>query len=947
MNSYARKSWLLASLILLFVSTSCEPILTQNPREHFTDEKLPASAFRFANQIWDLPASEKIVARVAADQKNPYLLRVGVMDNGVDFAHPDLVNQIDFGVKNGRVVSAGYDVMGGDRFGSPQILRYEYYAFGAGAILDNKIQNPPKDPFALLAKYDSDFLADFIPKLHANPALKKTLFAKFTKENFSIVGAHAYSLEEINEAAYEKRQKEKKLVGSDWKPAKGDKDALETALERAYFFIHEPFLLGEDGYPVAHGMKPGSETLFSPKIVTSYFEGGREFLKFVKTEFESYSKRTNYLKDFTQLMEFIRPRLFEVSDSKDTQVRKSLSKLAEALYFKRQGYAAKDPMDSFERAIYGSALARKLGKMTTWPTSALKPNKEDLSGAAKDGLKLIRDIANHIKKNPGQFTEAEQTAADQYLEKIQTWSNFYVDYLTRRGWDAKKGPDAAPLSAEMQSTYRRYLVRTKHPLLDPKAVDQSHGSHVSGIIAKQNENIRIVPIRVITESTKSSPVKDPQMLSSFRSGFEAWLNEPLVGRALEGRFGAAFPGKRGKELTAEIMKIFSEQIPKDFDAHKLDYRFLGEVEEAITIAGQEKLKLVNVSLGTTFDRGVIDYRNLNLKKQVESYFQFLKFEYFKWKIGKTADEKAPGTLFLVATGNDGAWRDGRSRSALPVDLSSPFLADYEDPAKGVVAPNNQIKNILGVGSLSQIDELSSFTNLLISRAPMIMAHGEAVLSSIRSISAEATNKIWSTEVDFLTPFAGITTLVISGDERFEDFLKTRFSIAGTASEIKDKLSRVRTQINAEFQNFSAVDAGLKMDLFLRFPNVRSRYSGTSMATPTLTGLLASEIQKRATQAGIPTSKLYEHPDFTPSKLIEIVMSKAEPVFKESTVISLKKWTGENIWEKSKEEKAVDALIQKAKTDACPLTGDPQRKISSVEVLKEARKYFHFESPWLK
>ena len=48
---------------------------------------------------------------------------------------------------------------------------------------------------------------------------------------------------------------------------------------------------------------------------------------------------------------------------------------------------------------------------------------------------------------------------------------------------------------------------------------------------------------------------------------------------------------------------------------------------AIEIAGQEKLKLVNVSLGTTFDRGVIDYRNLEVKEQIEASYQFLKFEF--------------------------------------------------------------------------------------------------------------------------------------------------------------------------------------------------------------------------------------------------------------------------------------------------------------------------------
>ncbi len=624
-------------------------------------------------------------------------------------------------------------------------------------------------------------------------------------------------------------------------------------------------------------------------------------------------------------MEFLGPRVFDVSDSKQRRISAGLNKLGDALHFNRLGYLAHDPMREFELGVYGAALNRRLETLKEFPAARVLPTVEDMRSASKENIEFHIAGAKEMLAHPEKFTPSELEKARKIEKNVQAWSRLYEDYLAARKWDPRQMDGNSAIPEKMRSKYRAYLTRTRHPLIDPASWDQSHGTHVSGIIAKQNAKLRVTPIRVTTESVKNSPIADQKMLAEFTEGFSNWMRDPLVVRAIEGRFSGLFSGKKGDALIAEVMKIFAEEIPKNFEASKLDFRFLGEVEKAIALAGKHELKLVNISLGTTFDRAVIDYRNLDSVKTLTSYFEFMKFEYFKWRVAVTANREARNTLFVVATGNDGAWRDGRSRSALPVDLSSPFLADYEDAAKGLLAPNNQIKNILGVGSLSQLDELSSFTNILISKAPMVMAHGEAVLSPIRSFSQEAVSTYFKQAIDLDIGSAGIGSILVDPD-RMGEFMKRYFKLSGSVEELKQAYERISAQVFMDVTAFDAFGPALQTDLFLRYPNVRGRYSGTSMAAPTLTGLLANDLQKLAESRGIPAKDLYRHPDFAPEKLIQMVEARSETVFPNSTVISLKKWTGEIPWEKSSQELELEALMAKAKqgratflTDATPRT----------------------------
>lgn len=911
--------------LLLFAG--CEAILTQNPAEHFVDGKIPKGAFRFANQVWDMPAIEKVLARLARDAKNPHLVRVGVMDCGLDYSNPDLIDQIDFGTDGKRVTSVGYDIMGGDRFASPQILRFEYYAFGAQSLEGGKIKGPPLDPFKKIAEYDKAFLDQFIPKLQANPALKGTIWSKITKENFSLFGAHTYVNSEFDIKDYQriKAERPEDIVSLSWKPKAGATvNEIQSDIDMSYRPIFEEFHFGADGLPVIRGAEFGFSTMMmQPSFALSRFEGADVFYALVKDEFNQFAASSGYLKDFTQLRDFMKPRLFDVSDSSATMTGNSIKKLAEANFFNRKGYLGQDPFLKFEDSLYDQALGRKLATLEKWPRARVEPSIDDLKSMANDSIQAVSDATDWALKHPEKFTASEIKNMKEYQKKIEGWKTLFEDYLARKGWDPANLGKMEAMTPETSSIYRRYLIKTKHPLLDPKSISQSHGTHVAGIIAKQNENIRIVPLRVVTTSTKSSPIKDPILLDEFKKGFSEWLHEPLVTRALEGRFGPLFGGKKGIELVNALEAIFKDKIPKDFDTNKLDFRFLGEVEEAIDIAGKEKLKLVNISLGTGFERAVVDYRNLSSVKTVEAYFQFLKFEFFKWRIGKAAGERSPKTLFMIATGNDGAWLDGRSRSALPVDLSSAFLADFEDEAKGLVAPNNRLKNFLGVGSLSQVDELSSFSNIMISKTPQVFAHGEEVLSPVRPLSDESIVDLYERK---LSPrFLGSSS-TFTQEERMDEYFIEKYHLKGTPEKIKERIGILQAQFMDRSLFLRSAEAGLQTDLFLHYPAYRQRMSGTSMATPTMTGLLANSIEKELRAKGISAAKLYDHPDFSPESLIKKVFAKADPVYKDATVIDLRKWTGEILWKKTDGEIELDKKIKSIeKARATVLSSEVTRK----------------------
>lgn len=94
--------WLgiLSSLLMGF---SCEGP-SQRATEVFTDGKIPKLLEMAVNPRLS-PEQERAV--ISAQQQNSNKIRVAVIDSGIDYLHPALINRTAFHVQGGQIVGAG------------------------------------------------------------------------------------------------------------------------------------------------------------------------------------------------------------------------------------------------------------------------------------------------------------------------------------------------------------------------------------------------------------------------------------------------------------------------------------------------------------------------------------------------------------------------------------------------------------------------------------------------------------------------------------------------------------------------------------------------------------------------------------------------------------------------------------------------------------------------
>ncbi len=114
---------------------------------------------------------------------------------------------------------------------------------------------------------------------------------------------------------------------------------------------------------------------------------------------------------------------------------------------------------------------------------------------------------------------------------------------------------------------------------------------------------------------------------------------------------------------------------------------------AMEAAVKSGAKVINMSIGKTFDRSS------------DSFEEFLQ-EYSK--IEKFVQNN-PEVLFVAAAGNDGKWVDADSRYNWPCGIKA--------------------SNMICVGSLSEEDHISSFSNIPILDVPVVFTLGENLIST--------------------------------------------------------------------------------------------------------------------------------------------------------------------------------------------------------------------------
>lgn len=818
----------IALTTLAFLVAGCDPLLSQNPADTFWAKKFPKQLEWIRSQMREIPLAtqEKIVARVHKDQNRKDLLKVAVIDSGVDVAHLDLIDQIAYRVENNRIVGAGFDVMGDGRFGSHVLVDPSLFAFGARELRDGRIVDPPESPLKLMEQVNSRFRDIIMDGIQADPLLKASLFSKLTRESFTVFGFE-YVKQKPNDyiKEYEENKKSGNLTNAQSVPDGRAKTRTIKILEDWTFMTddHKP------------------EALKS----VSNIEHGDRFLKLITQAYETIDSEMDFTKNVNRYSEF-KNTLEGKSDPKDDE-NKFPEKLKKAMEFVILGPDMYDPIMELERVFKGSRDFKDLSF-----ADAFRKFHADNAAKLEDLLQkpdLDKKDRLDLEKNKAQMT---------------VYANLIENIIS-----LEKDPVAYK---KMRSGLRRFVYRTKHPYIAEESNENSHATHVSGVIAKQHPNIRIVPIRVTTQTVAVGKDRRQEIVNNLFAEMKLFMQSPYY-QPLKSEIAREY-GNIKMSDSAILTELKKSMLRKPLNA-----LFIQDVLIAVEAAGKDQVKLANVSLGTTFKK------NHSLDQKKASMVEDLFSEFARYKIGQTIQEKAPGTLFMIATGNDGGWIDGISKSAFPVGITSMRLMKITQERGLKPSPNNSTKNVLAVASINPNGTLTPFTNILLDpNIPQIFSTGEEIKSSVpakdTSAASEVVQKIYH-PVQKLFAQMGISS------RRYEDQLSMEEQMEKMDREIMDMKLTIK------------LPDSLETLIHIKNPVNRANMSGTSMATPTVTGVIARYIAEKMIKEKISSDHVYSHPSFQPERIIKDVMqmSKTNTI---SSMLTVKMLVdGIKTWENSK------------------------------------------------
>ncbi len=821
---------MMLSLAVILALPSCKTGPSQDPRDSFWSGKFPRQLEWMRSQVRELSQKERdaIVLRQEKDARRTDLLRVGVIDSGVDIAHKDLQAQIDYRIVDGRVAGAGIDVMGGGPSGTHIMVDPTLFAFGAKEIKNGLIVEPAESPLQLIRQSNDTFVEHFYNALQTDPELKQSLFAKIPKESLSLRGAldltRNYTI-----------------------------DALQVEVDKVTPFTEQEikdnrifdFYTGPDRF--APNMMRNAERI----------EHAKRFYEALKSSLEFTDQKTGFNKNFENLLAYLK---IQQTDSILPINRSATLKAMDAAFsMVIWGADGFDPLVQFERQIKSSPRWNDKTPLEV-VESIISENKPRYEALLKDAS---------LKKE-------EKEAVRKAIRNIDN-----LKAVAQSLTDMQNDPAAYK---KMKSDLRRYVIRTQHPYLSSESNGNIHATHVSGVIAHQNPNIRIVPIRVTTSSVALAPIRRKALVDQYLTEFSEWLQLPIVAELMN-VVSAEYSGMKMTPKRAESILKDYLNTPKG----TLDAVFINDVLKAVEAAGEQQLKLANVSLGTTFQK------DHSLEKKHESMVNDLYSEFVRYKIGHTMNTKAPGTLFVVATGNDGGWLDGVTKAGFPVGITSTRFLEIAKRKNLPDTPNNAVKNLLAVGSVNVNGTLTAFTNILIDpKVPQIFSTGEEIYSSVPAKNSANSTKLVAQGFDGL---ASAQLLISSSYDKENIEFTEKVRKQGLALEAGSVIESLKKSISIK--------------LHLDAPLGRQNLSGTSMATPTVTGILANYLVQKMHKEHISSKDVYLHPSMMPEQVVKDVMAMAK-VSPNSSVVTIrmltegiKKWgTSKEATTQTKEAKAI-------------------------------------------
>ncbi len=833
---------------------------SQKARDSFVDKKFPESLNRFANeQFYEKLNRQRIVKRLKEDQyKSRQLLRIALIDTGVEPFHPNLIDQIDFNFedKKGRL-RMGKDIMGQDYFASSNLIDPSVFAFGAklqGPLIEQYVENP----LGLMKKMNDRFLNILITEMNSNPQFENTLFRdKFTRDSMNIFGAYSLLMPSSDDPKYQ--EKKGTLIKGKRNYAIKDKESgkyLYNAKEIHNIYDRPWFVNSETGLM---GFVQGTSNLV-------LIEKGFEFLELISESFQKVNNELKVIDAMKSYKEFVEKR----SNGNSLSLSEFIRDLSRMLYYKNYGVNSFHPIRDWVANIYDSLISdpEKEQRILT-EKFTVKPN--ELFKMVEYGFKKSEEVYQFLEKNVDSLEKGIE-APQLVVEQLKVLAELFKGYRKNASKNVKfnlvdlLSPHATvPFSSES----RRQYFFAYHPYI-AKSSKNSHGTHVALTGSVQNKNLRVFPIRVITSPAYLSPEQQKEMKSIFKVDFKKWLKLPLVIKGLKERFGDVIDFSSKSHGVESLMSLLNTTIDLSFKREILRYTASSELIEAIKEVGKQKIKLVNISLGGEFSNHVSSQFKESVEERVSNSYRFLLYEYYKFRIGETILKHAQQTLFIVAAGNEGRWTDGQSRSTLPGNISSLWLAEHETSKKDV-APNNRVNNILTVGSLDRKGKaLSPFTNIPVYTRNLIFARGETVLAAGVAYDSLIMQEIMEHALPGAVNRA--STLDLNEDLIKQFLVKKGYLTRQEASDSRKFHSQKRL-----FENYIRVSHDtLKIQtvhLLNKYrPNTMSM-TGTSMAAPSVWGYIANFVQKEMVKRGLSSEEVWFHKDFSPKELIREVKSR--------------------------------------------------------------------------
>lgn len=835
-----RKSLGLVALTagMLNLASDCSTRV-QDPRYLFESGDMPPALEAAAN-----PKPKLSLRDASLGQE----VLVAVIDNGVDYLHPMLENQIDFDSMDGRITGSGLDVLGGDTWPHPRLIDARPFAFGS-PVVEGKIDWRASkavaagfdDPYSYYSALNDAIIDSFLARLKKEPRWNKSLLRKISKNSLSALGLYNLAHKDFTAESYEFIEKSGNFLSEE----------IINSYQKSSFLQKKRYILDQPWIMDARSGLPWSldDYLF-------YVPEGHQFSLWVKQIWSELDAEYDFSDSLAALEEYaLVPEVpSQTASDMDTAKESLRIRLHTSWYKNRFGHGFNNELVS-SMMTFCEALPEHVYNQLQDGTIDEVAKRKLLRSELDKMLSLAEAYDLEVNRAGEAFDREDRIEALQRIKSKEIYKTLVETTWDTDSWKLYSCHSETILDylSEQQKAYKTeyrslHLANASMPL---------HGTHVAGTIAYQNSRIKIVPVRVLTSGTRYSN----QNNRSFRVDFLRQWNHWIAGESLQPFLKEALPEVFGKPI--DPVKVFSKVVAEDVFANALDYRFLDQLIEGVEYVGAREIPIANVSLGTEFSKSYGIYDREDQDENIEDFFGFLKYEFFKYMVGRAMQESAQSTLFVVAAGNSGKWVDGKSRTALPCDITSPFF----QPVKGkkIYMPNNHVENILCVGSLDKSSKLSSFSNLVLGKTPLVFARGEAILAPVTSGSCKGTDQQFEKAYPEKMLYSSL-----AGSEASEAILIKLGQLEPRDEVMSDYdwENKVRT---AAIRFVDHLKAGLpiikgqaKSKACMDNPSQVAYLTGTSMATPSVAGYIADFVLREDLQ------------EYTPKQLISKLMTKSVP-----------------------------------------------------------------------